>query len=304
MPMPPIKSSEIVKKVLENFRAECKSVDGKIVVPEVYWIFLHPADYERLKNIENEIVEKLKETLSDELARLNLGIDFFEKGMVSRNVAESLEFYKYVSNIAQETVETARPLNKKYVEPVNGWQISLNPDQNGECSENQVIIKSIGIEFQSKSTDPLLTAKVKRDVTVKHEINGEIETLTNGKSFPANQLTDSASKTYAIINLKTPNGKTPFAMTKNTFSIGRGGDDFWVDLPLGDNPNIDREHIRITRDETNGKFYIKDLSRTGAILNGIKLPSATVETDVQTELPKHSLIVLPGEIILEFESDS
>ena len=41
-------------------------------------------------------------------------------------------------------------------------------------------------------------------------------------------------------------------MTQNEVSIGRGGDDLWVDLALYTTDEISREHLRLRRDPASG----------------------------------------------------
>ena len=60
-------------------------------------------------------------------------------------------------------------------------------------------------------------------------------------------------------------------MTQNEVSIGRGGDDLWVDLALYTTDEISREHLRLRRDPASGEFKITDLSRNGTWLNGRRI---------------------------------
>ena len=60
-------------------------------------------------------------------------------------------------------------------------------------------------------------------------------------------------------------------MTQNEISIGRGGDDLWVDLALYTTDEISREHLRLRRDPASGAFTITDLSRNGTWLNGRRI---------------------------------
>ena len=61
-------------------------------------------------------------------------------------------------------------------------------------------------------------------------------------------------------------------------SIGRGGDDFWVDLALYTTEEISREHLRLRRDPSSGQFKVTDLSRNGTWLNGRRI-AGNVEVD-------------------------
>ena len=55
-------------------------------------------------------------------------------------------------------------------------------------------------------------------------------------------------------------------MTQNEVTIGRGGEDLSVDLPLYTNDEVSREHLRLRRDPTSGNFTVADNSRNGTWL--------------------------------------
>ena len=85
-------------------------------------------------------------------------------------------------------------------------------------------------------------------------------------------------------------------MTQDEVSIGRGGADLWVDLPLYTSDEISREHARIRRNTATGAFSITDKSRNGTSLNGRRL-----KRDVEIALPERAEIGLGDVIKLSFE---
>lgn len=98
-------------------------------------------------------------------------------------------------------------------------------------------------------------------------------------------------------------------MEKNQIIIGRGGSGYWVDLKLQTQSDVSREHVRLRRDESSGKVFIKDLSTTGTTVNGETI-QASIETidgekqdrDVWVSLPSKARIGLAGTIFLDFEA--
>ena len=86
-------------------------------------------------------------------------------------------------------------------------------------------------------------------------------------------------------------------MTQDDVSVGRGGDDLWVDLALYTADEVSREHLRIRRDAGSGAFKITDLSRNGTWLNGRRLAGK-----VETALPARSEISLGDKLKLTFEA--
>ena len=57
-----------------------------------------------------------------------------------------------------------------------------------------------------------------------------------------------AGSVFAEIRYQDDSGPQTFLMTQNEISIGRGGEDLWVDLPLYTTDEISREHLRLRRD--------------------------------------------------------
>ena len=86
-------------------------------------------------------------------------------------------------------------------------------------------------------------------------------------------------------------------MTQNEVSIGRGGDDLWVDLALYTTDEISREHLRLRRDPSSGQFKITDLSRNGTWLNGRRIAG-----NVEVMLPDRAEISLAEILKLSFEA--
>lgn len=303
-----VKSNEIIEEVLENFRAGAEDIYEKIVVPEIYWVYLHKSDYEEITQKSERIIEAAKKALTDEVNRMNEAIEIFEKGIVGKSLSKSLELYNRLSGIVRGKPGKKR-VKKKYAEPVKGWQISINADVENKCQPGDILIKSIiefkkEVELQGNKTMRIVTMKIDGKKIVTQEV------VENSSDRLSGAISQSKAKSdyLALIHLKTPDGKTTYKMTQNTFIVGRGGAAYWVDLPILNNDKISQEHLRIHRDEISGKFFVKDLSRNGTKLNGKKLPSSIEKTDgqvrenqTQTELRDNSTLLLAGEITLEFE---
>lgn len=312
-----VKSNDIIEEILENFRAGAEEIYEKIVVPEIYWIYLHKSDFEEISQKSEHIVDAAKRALRDEVSRMNEAIDIFEKGVVGKSLSKSLEIYNQLSGILRGKPGKKR-IKRKYAEPARGWQISINADVENKCQPGDILIKSIiqfrkEVELQGNKTMRIVTMRIDGEKFVTQEVvenNDEQFSDSFSNSIPLQSIKSATNspRPFALIHLQTLNGKTTYKMTKNTFAVGRGGTTYWIDLPLLNNPKISQEHLRIHREETSGKFFIKDLSRNGTKLNGKKLPSSLEKSDgqmrenqTQTELKNHSKIQLAGEITLEFE---
>lgn len=315
--MSSIKSSEIIEAILDNLREGAEPIYQKVVVPEVYWIYLHSTDYEEVKHKSDQIVEEAKKALSDEILLMNQAIEDFEKGVVGKGISKGLAIVNRLSGVLRGKPGKKRFLKKRYSQPAQGWQISINPDVENKCLAGNVLIKSIlqfrkGVELQGNKTMRLVTMRIDGKKSVTQEVVQESDVNPKETQTQVVHKTTPTAKPetnlLALIHLLTNDGNTTYKMTKNSFAIGRGGTTYWVDLPIMNNSKVSQEHVRIRYDDQNGKFFIKDLSRNGTKLNGKKLKASieksdgvTRETEIQTELHDKSKIVLADEVNLEFE---
>jgi pSer/pThr/pTyr-binding forkhead associated (FHA) protein len=90
--------------------------------------------------------------------------------------------------------------------------------------------------------------------------------------------------------------------------IGRGGVGYWVDLRLHAAADVSREHLRIRRDPSTGRFFLKDLSTYGTTLDGVPVPRSIEvvdgekrDLDIEVPLPDRAKLELAGMIVLQFE---
>jgi pSer/pThr/pTyr-binding forkhead associated (FHA) protein len=104
-------------------------------------------------------------------------------------------------------------------------------------------------------------------------------------------------KVFAEIRYRDDSGPQTFLVTQNEISIGRGGEDLWVDLPLYASDEVSREHLRLRRDPASGRFVIQDQSRNGTWLNGRRLTQGVEET-----LPERAEIGIAEVLKLSFEA--
>jgi len=105
-----------------------------------------------------------------------------------------------------------------------------------------------------------------------------------------------ADQVFAEICYEDDSGPQSYFVTQNEITIGRGGEDLSVDLPLYTNDEVSREHLRLRRDPATGRFTVADQSRNGTWLNGRKLPRG-----VEEPLPDRARIQVADVIALSFE---
>ena len=104
-------------------------------------------------------------------------------------------------------------------------------------------------------------------------------------------------------------GPHVFIMRKDAISAGRGGNSAWVDVQIAAASKVSREHFRIRR-ESDGRFFIQDVSLWGTFVNGTAMPPAVKTSEGVTQpgpeqpLPPKARIGLADVIEIEFEATS
>src|SRR5262249_16237460 len=106
-----------------------------------------------------------------------------------------------------------------------------------------------------------------------------------------------ADHIFAEIRYRDDSGAQTFLVTQNEVSVGRGGEDLWLDLAVYTTDEISGEHVRLRRDASRGGFRITDLSRNGTWVNGRRLAR-----NVEVALPERAEISLAQTLKLSFEA--
>jgi len=111
----------------------------------------------------------------------------------------------------------------------------------------------------------------------------------------------------ASIEYDDGSGHHVYDVTKDCFTIGRGGIAYPVDIRIVSSPDVSREHARIRRDTATDRFFLIDLSTLGTTLNGRHVPKGFDEVDgtkrengSETLLPDVARIGLAGTVFLDF----
>ncbi|HWW84917.1 MAG TPA: FHA domain-containing protein, partial [Vicinamibacterales bacterium] len=109
------------------------------------------------------------------------------------------------------------------------------------------------------------------------------------------------------IDYDDDSGRHAYEVVNDSFTIGRGGIAYPVDLRIATSPDVSREHARIRRDAQSNRFFLIDLSSLGTTLNGRHVPRGYDEVDgtkrengAETALPEVSKIGLAETVFLEF----
>lgn len=258
LPSTRISGQVIINELVRNMELGRLELGYSVLVPCIFSVYLHPDDHARLRTVHEIITEDAKRALNATLAEWN------GKGRLLRRNSNP-KIYR----IAQKD-----------------WCIDLFPDMESSVPPGDVEIHSELNDALQPGYRGVKTTLIDREPSVTRVREARNR---DGKHRPADQV-------FAEIRYADDSGPQTYFVTQAEVSIGRGGADLWVDLPLNTGDEISREHARIRRDAATGAFAIVDHSRNGTWLNGRRL-----KRDVEVALPDRAEIGLGEVINLSFE---
>jgi FHA domain len=252
----------IVDELIRNMEAGRLEMAYSVLLPCLFSVYLHPDDYARLSSVQELIRDDARRALSARMAEWNAAKQ--GKSLLHRATTRK-EF-----RIAQ-----------------NDWWIELFPDTEGSVPPGDVEIHSELNDVAQPGYRGAKTTLIDREPSVPQEV-----VVRDRRSTRLN-----TGRVFAEIRYKDDSGPQTFFVTQNEISIGRGGEDQWVDLPLYSSDEVSREHARLRRDPSSGAFILLDNSRNGTWLNGRKLSRG-----VEEKLPDRAEIGIAEAVRLSFEA--
>ncbi len=264
--------------------------------PTVFYVYLHPADFDRIEGIVPRLVAELQQALSNEVKKINQGREK-TGGLLSRLIAR----------------EEVPPIEI----PSCGWEVYINADRNGTLQPGHLGLDSmLQLPAPLEFGGPATTRIVKSVLTETGRISTTIDALPpaatasgSGRSLPAATSTASTPdlRERAILTYDDDKGHHTFSIRKDTLSVGRGGSSVWIDVQLITSSKVSREHFRLRRDPS-GQFFIQDLSNWGTSVDGVLIPPAVKGPDgvlrpgAEHPLGSASRIDLAGALVMQFET--
>jgi hypothetical protein len=229
-----------------------------ILMPCVFSVYLHPDDYTRLAGVQEIIKEDAKRSLTARMAEWNGKSSLFRRGGPPKQyrIAQNDWWLEFFAD-----TENAVPPG----------DVEIHSELNDVAQPGYRGAKTTLIEREPAVT----SARVARD-------------RENTRRMP--------DKIFGEIRYQDDSGPQTYLITQNEVSIGRGGEDLWVDLPLYTSDEVSREHLRLKRDAGSGAFAIVDKSRNGTWLNGRRL-----SRDVEIPMPERAEIKVAEALKLSFE---
>ena len=245
------------------------------LAPSRYTVYLHPTEFARLEAIVPVLQEQTIRALDEELQRLNAA---GSSARWMRRVERAPE----IRNAAAD------------------WHIAFLADPDEDLKEGDVLVDSellmparpdLGLGEQTRQIATLQSGQ--RATTIEHTINCV--------------ASPSTPRLLGHIEYDDASGHHFYDVTKDCFTIGRGGVAYPVDIRIASSADVSREHARIRRDSASDRFFVIDLSTLGTTLNGRHVPKGFDEVDgtkrengSETPLPDVAKIGLAGTVFLDF----
>jgi len=256
---PRISGQIIIDQLIRNMELGRLELGYSILVPCIFSVYLHPDDFTRVASVQDLIKEDARRALSARMAEWNAN-----SGLLRRNAP-------------RKTCRIA----------ANGWWIGLFADSESAVPPGDVEIHSELNDIPQPGYRGTKTTLIDRAPSVTAARVATDRANTRLRQNPV----------FAEIRYQDESGPQTFLVTQNEISIGRGGDDLWVDLALYTTDEVSREHLRLRRDPGKGDFRITDLSRNGTWLNGRRIAG-----NVEIGLPVRAEISLAEKLTLTFEA--
>ncbi len=306
-PRPPgrLQGDDLIGEVLRNMEEGIFRIRDKSLVPSVYRLYLHPADFEPFRYVLPFIAGEIRTALDVRLTKWN---------RTKRRFAQTLLEKIGAGEAADQSIGA-----QEVVRDSDSWLVEIYPDLDGKLEPGEIEVYSdLGAPQKAeygagsltrrifpKAADPEPEPDVSATVvTPRHDFASEPTAAIEGLAAAATAASEDTEKdestkprAFAYIHYVDQQGPKTFEVAKNQMVIGRGGRSYWVDLKLETLPDVSREHCRIRRDAETGRFTIEDLSQFGTAVNG-----KPVGKNTYMELPRRGTISLAGVLDLKWES--
>lgn len=282
----------IILDIVRAMRGNLEPLLYSTIAPTRFFVYLHPADFERLEGILPLIGEQARRALDDEVRQWNQKAR--PAGFARKWLGGS---------------EPPPPIDT----PAGAWDIRFEPDADGEMSSGDIAIASelalpVQPELEGSSTRRITTMRLGERTTTREQLIQTPAPPATPSAAPP-PAANSSGPVYATLTYEDKQGHQRVAITKNQLVVGRGGVGYWVDIRLDTSPDVSREHLRLRRDETSGQFFVKDLSSLGTTLDGTAVPSSIEivegqkrDKGLEVPVPPRARIGLANAIVLEFET--
>jgi hypothetical protein len=258
-PQTRLSGQTILDELIRNMESGQLEMGFSILLPCIFSVYLHPDDYARIISVRDLLREDARRALNARMAEWNGDKPLFRRSGPRKQY-----------RIAQQD-----------------WWIEFFSDTEGAVPPGDVEIHSELNDTEAPGYRGAKTSLIGREPSVTAARVARDRESTRKQP----------DRVFAELRYQDDSGPQTFFVTQNEVTIGRGGEDVWVDLPLYASDEVSREHFRIRRDPATGAFTISDKSRNGTWVNGKK-----VSRDKEQALPERAEIRVADVLKLAFEA--
>jgi pSer/pThr/pTyr-binding forkhead associated (FHA) protein len=273
----------IILEIVRAMRTNLEPLLFTTVAPSRFFVYLHPADHQRLEGIIPVIITQARRALDEEVRTWN------ERAKPSRIPR------KWIGGD-----DPPPPIEA----PPESWDIRFEADADGEMAPGDIAIAS---ELTLPAQPEFEGSRTRRITTMRQ---GD-RTSTREQTVQGGTAQAPAGTVYGTLTYEDQQGRKRVPITATQLVVGRGGVGYWVDVKLDTSPDVSREHLRLRLDETSGQFFLKDLSSLGTTVDGAPVPSSVEVVEgrkrdkgIEVPLPPRARIGLANVIVLDFEAGS
>ena len=257
---------EIIDLIVDEMDAQQAPSRFSILVRNAFHVRLEETHYERLKPVQGRIRNEAIRALNEELALRNKG----GRGFRIPGIDPAPD--------------------KRRWETLADWRIDFSINTDDEAAAVPLIVHA---DFHAADeSDDRLGDRTER--VSRRAADGTVSTTT----APAGgrQSTGRKSGTAVLARLEYEDDRGPgvFEMTTRQVKIGRGGENYYVDLKLTAPKDVSRVHLVIRR-EDSGTFVAEDRSTLGTWINKQRIPEGG-----SAPLPDRATITLAEKIKMRF----
>lgn len=273
-----ITGDDLITELIRNIDAGLFKVGQTILLPCRFNVYLHADDLALITPVAQVVRGEAKQALAEHLRRLN-------QVRVPPLLVRRLGLAKQDKKAKYKILES-------------DWSIEFHRGEDDRLSPGEIEIYSdLGSEPAME-----LGSGAKTTFVTRHAAG---ETYAR----PTQQAGAGVPAVFATLRYRDSSGEKVFAMTRDEIVIGRGGKAVWADLKLDGPSDISREHCRIRREASSGRFFLKDLSQFGTAVNGVAVTRSSNQSsqgsaggNLETTLPPAAKITLADVLVVEFEA--
>ena len=320
----------IIESIVEAMTAGLEDLYTRTVAPELFQVYLHASDFQRLEGILGEMQAEAATALDQRVDSLNRAREGGLRRVVRRlrNVVNLV--FGPILRLCRVGLPSGEVGARLIAKPRNGWQITFNRNEDPEAAPGDIVIDAVlmlppkielGAGMSTRSVRTIIRSTPTSERTGRRpRVDKMAATLILEPAKPAPEREHPGASISRpggagpgridptgrpMLRFRDRDGTKSYRMTKSSIVIGRGGTGVWTDITLAAGPDVSREHLRIRED--GGRFFLKDLSTLGTSIDGISVPGSLVRSgnrfvdqDIWVPLPCPSRISLAGAIELEF----